>query len=60
VEGQRISHLDRRASRRIFWKILTPDQLELVEIGGIDEVDVCLEHMLKRAPTLGENGLELL
>jgi hypothetical protein len=38
----------------------SPDQLELVEIGGIDEVDVCLEHALKRASALGENGFELL
>jgi hypothetical protein len=59
MKRQRVADLDRRSCRRILWKIFPPDKLELVEIGGIDEMDVGLEHAVERAAAFGEDRLQL-
>ena len=58
MEGQRIADLHGRAGWRIGRKILVPHQLELVEIGGIDQMHFRLEHAVDRSAGFSEDPLE--
>ena len=58
AEGEGIADFDGRAGRRIGWKIIVPHELELVEIGGINEVHISLERADHRSAGLGKHLLE--
>ena len=58
VEGERIADFDGRACGRIGGKILVPHKLELVEIGGVNEMHVGLEHAVDRSAGFGKHLLE--
>ena len=55
VEGECIANFNGGACRRIGWKIFVPDKLELVEIGGVNEMHLGLEHAVHRSASFGKH-----
>lgn len=58
TEGKCVANLDRGAGRRGLWEILMPCELELVKIGCVREMNLCLEDLRKPAIVFFKNGLE--
>src|SRR5215475_2667239 len=58
MKGERIADFNGRASGRIRRKILVPHKLELVEIGGINEMHVSFEYPLHRTASFSKHLLE--
>src|SRR5262245_26154829 len=60
MKGECITDFNGRPSGRIGGKILVPHKLELVEIGGINEMHVSFEHPLHRTASFSKHLLERL
>ncbi len=58
VEGERIADFDGRAGGRIGGKIIVPHKLELIEIGGVNEMHLSFEHVVHRRAGFGKHLLE--